>query len=138
VIVLLSQVKHSEGRNTMFRITGLDELTSQFEAVTEATKQLNGTLCEVRFNPSDPAQVQDAIRKIERAVDERLSEFPNNPLVRQLATGIKQKFKEEILKRASEARQRLASGGIPFDPLSNPVSGNAPPFSSTEGWPRLL
>lgn len=103
----------------MFQIAGLERLTSLFEDLSDALKQLKGKLCEVRFDPSKPDQVQAAIRTMERAVDERLSEFSANSLVQQLAAGIKQRFKQEILKRASEAQRQLAFNQIPFDPLNN-------------------
>ncbi len=99
-----------------FEITDPEELTRQFDGLGTAIKELNGKLCEVRFDPSKPDQVQAAIETMERAVDERLSEFPDNPLVQQFATGTKEKMKAEILKRANEARQQLALNAIPFDP----------------------
>ena len=98
-----------------FRITGLEQLTSVFEELGDSIKQLNGKLCEVHFDPTNPGQVEAAIKETERAVDERLSEFQDNPLVQQLAAGIKQRFKQEILNRASEARRLLTGIGISFD-----------------------
>ncbi len=105
-----------------FQIMGLDELTNPFEELETAFARLNGKLCEVHFDACQPDQVQAAIQKTERAVDERISQFTDNPLVQQFATGIKQKFKEEILKRASEARRQLALNAIPFDPLNTSAS----------------
>lgn len=117
-----------------FQIAGLEQLTSQFEQLQTAIKQINGKLCEVRFDPSKPEQVQAAIHIMQEAVDERLSEFPDNPLVQQFATATKEKIKTEMLKRASEARRRLTVNGIPFDPLN--VSGllGSTPVTPSKGW----
>lgn len=117
-----------------FQIAGLEQLTSQFEQLQTAIKEINGKLCEVRFDPSKPGQVQAAIQKTERAVDERLSEFPDNPLVQQFATGTKEKIKAEILNRASEARRRLAVNAIPFDPLNASALLGSTPVTPSKGW----
>ena len=120
----------------MFEVSGLERLTSLFGELSDAIKQLNGKLCEVRFDPSKPDQVQAAIQTLERAVDERLSEFPDNPLVQQFAAGTKEKIKAEILKRASEARRQLTINGIPFDPLNvSPLLGIMP-VRLSKGWSR--
>ncbi|HLY60668.1 MAG TPA: hypothetical protein VKV95_07860 [Terriglobia bacterium] len=102
-----------------FPTTGLDQLNDLIEELQSAFSELSGKICEVHFNPSKAEEVQAAIDQTEAAVDERLSDFPDNPLVEQLATGIKEKFKAEILKRANKAGQCLATGGIPFDPRNN-------------------
>jgi hypothetical protein len=118
----------------MFQINGLARLTSLFEELSDAIKQLNGKLCEVRFDPSKPDQVQTAIRTMERAVNERVSEFPDNPLVQQLAAGIKQRFKQEMLNLASEAQRQLALNKIPFDPLNNSAFLGGTPSTLLRGW----
>jgi hypothetical protein len=48
-----------------FQITGLDRLTSAFEELGDSIKQLNGKLCEVHFDPTQPGQVQAAINEME-------------------------------------------------------------------------
>jgi hypothetical protein len=101
-----------------FQIRDLEELSRRSEELKTAFIQLKGKICEVHFDPSKPHQVQAAIQTMERAVDERLSEFPDNPLVQQFATGAKEKIKAEILNRASEARRQLALNAIPFDPMN--------------------
>ncbi len=117
-----------------FEMTGFDEFRKLLEELKAALAQLNGTLCELHFDPSKPDQVQAAIHTMERTVDERLSEFPDNPLVRQLATGTKEKMKAEILKRAGEARQQLALGAIPFDPLNTSGLFGGTASAPIRGW----
>jgi hypothetical protein len=104
-----------------FQITGLEGLTSRFEELTEAIRQLNGRLCEVRFDPTKPGQVQAAIQGMERAVDDRLSRFWGNPLVQQLAASTKEKLREEILKRVSGAAHEQTPIPTPFRPVSESV-----------------
>ncbi len=117
-----------------FQITGLGRLTSVFEELGDAIKQLNGKLCEVCFDPTQPGQVQAAIDQTERAVDERLSKFQDNPLVQQLAAGIKQKFKEELLSRASDARRLLTGNGMSSDLVNASALLGPMPFAPPEGW----
>src|SRR5881628_2827909 len=118
----------------MFQIAGLEQFTSLFEELSGAIKQLNGKLCELGFDPAKPDQVQAAIQTMERAVDERLSEFPDNPLAQQFATGTKEKIKAEILKRASEARRQLAVNAIPLDPLNTSALIGGTVFTPLKGW----
>jgi hypothetical protein len=117
-----------------FQITGLGRLTSVLQELGDSIKQLNGKLCEVRFDPTNPGQVQAAIEQTERAIDERLSEFPDNPLVRQLAAGVKQRFKQEILQRATEARRLLTGNEISSDLMNPSAFPGAMPLSPPNGW----
>lgn len=104
-----------------FQIEGLERLPSLFEELSDAIKQLNGKLCEVHFDPTQPGQVQAAINEVERAVDGRLSRFWENPLVQQLAASTKEKLREEILKRVSGAAHEDTPIPTPFHPVSESV-----------------
>lgn len=117
-----------------FQITDHDELNDLTEELQSAFAELSGKICEVHFNPFKAEEVQAAIEQTVRAVDERLSDFPDNPLVQQLAASIRQKFKAEILKRATEARQQLAVGGIPFDPLNTSALFGGTACTPLKGW----
>jgi hypothetical protein len=117
-----------------FQITDLEELSRRFEELETAFIQLKGKLCEVHFDPSKPEQVQAAIHIMQEAVDERLSEFPDNILVQQFATGTKEKIKAEILSCASKARRRLRVNGIPFDPLNASALLGSMPVTPSKGW----
>ena len=117
-----------------FQIAGLERLTSLFEELSDAIKQLNGKLCEVYFDPSKPEQVQAAIHAMQEAVDARLSEFSDNPLVQQFATATKEKIKTDILSRASAARRRLTVNGIPFEPLNASALLGSTPVTPSQGW----
>jgi hypothetical protein len=102
-----------------FQIEGQDEIENQLQELNPLFAQLNGPICELRFDPTKPEQVQSAIQTTEKTVDQRLSEFSDDPLVQQLAAAAKEKIKAEILKRASDARRKLALNAIPFDHLNN-------------------
>jgi hypothetical protein len=119
-----------------FQIRDLEELSRRSEELKTAFIQLKGKICEVHFDPSKPHQVQAAIQTMERAVDERLSEFPDNPLVQQFANATKQNLRGEILKRASEARRRLRVNGIPFGPLNASALLGSTPVTPSKGWSR--
>ena len=67
-------------------------------------------------------------------MDERLSKFQDNTLVQQLAAAIKQRFKQEILDRASEARRLLTGNGMSSD-LMNALALLGPtPVTTSKGW----
>ncbi|MGO8731820.1 MAG: hypothetical protein ACLQVM_03390 [Terriglobia bacterium] len=117
-----------------FQIAGFEQLTSLFEELGDAIKQLNGKLCEVRFDPTNPGEVQAAIDQTERTVDERLSKFRDNPMVQQLAADVKQRFKQEILKRASDARRLLTGNGTSSDLMNASALLGPTPVTPPEGW----
>ncbi len=85
----------------MFRIEikGLDKLTRQLKEAERALQELDGEIGTVKFDPTNPTDVQRAIREIERKVDTKLSRFRGNPLVQTVAQGAKKTFREYILKQ---------------------------------------
>lgn len=124
-----------------FEITGFDDLHRQFQELIEALRALNGPLCQVNFDPANPALVENALIEMERAVDGKLASLTGSPWVEQLAAALKEKLRDEIIQRASQARSKPAvSGavpcstgtpvaridGTPVSPLGTPVS----PFAS--------
>src|ERR1035441_4501022 len=119
-----------------FQITDPEESSHRFDEIETAFIQLKGKICEVHFDPSNPEQVQTAIHTMQEAVDARLSEFPDNPLVQQFANATKQSFRAEILKCASEARRQLTVNGIPFEPLNALALLGSTPVTPSKGWSR--
>ncbi|WP_440975026.1 hypothetical protein [Pseudoxanthomonas winnipegensis] len=88
----------------MFKISGLDQLSRQLEQAQEAFGELDGELGTVQFDPSDPASIEAAIENVEQLFESRVARWPNNPLVRQVADGLKEQYREAILDRAVQAR----------------------------------
>ena len=88
----------------MFTTSGLDQLSRQLEQAQEAFSELDGELGTVQFDPSDPASIDAAIQHVEQLVESRVAQWPDNPLIRQVADGLNEQYREAILDRAAQAR----------------------------------
>lgn len=85
-------------------ITGLDKFSRDLADAQKALESLHGELGTVSFEPSDPGSIEAAIQEVERLVDERLGSHGSNPIVRPIAEGMKEQYREAILERAAAAR----------------------------------
>jgi len=88
----------------MFKITGLNELSSQLTDAQRALEALDGELGTVNFDPGDPASIESAIESVNRIIDERLGQYASNPIIAPLAESMKEKYREAIVDHAAEAR----------------------------------
>lgn len=91
----------------MAKITGFDKLQKTFEDASRAFKELDGTITEVRFDPNDQASIDEAIRSMETAIDQKVGALRSNPMVAQLIPQMKAKYRDGILARAESARAGL-------------------------------
>ena len=89
----------------MVRIQGLDKLTRQLDEAGKAAEALDGDLTTVNFDPSNAASVSEAVRQMERAVDQKVSRWRGNPLVEELAKTTKAAMRKQINIKAREAQQ---------------------------------
>ena len=89
----------------MVAIQGLDKLTRQLDEAGKAAKALDGDLTTVNFDPSSAASVNEAVRQMERAIDQKLSRWRGNPLVDELVKTTKAAMREQIKAKAREARR---------------------------------
>lgn len=87
----------------MFKLTGFDELQKELQTASRALKALDGTVAELKFNPSDPQSVNAAIKDMERAIDRKVAPYRNNEIVRNLALEMKASYKSEIRAQARKA-----------------------------------
>jgi hypothetical protein len=81
-------------------ITGLEEFQRELNNAARAIESLNGTLATLNFNPDDPNSVEEAIRQMETAIDNKIAHYRGNALISGLAREMKEKFRQEILDRA--------------------------------------
>lgn len=91
---------------------GLDKLKRQLGQINEAFAAEDGKLGELRFDPKDPASIEAAIVEMEHLVDAKTSAFPGNPLLKNLAEQMKEKYRAHIVRRAAELR---AGAGVSGD-----------------------
>lgn len=88
----------------MFKITGLDEISRDLEDAQKALSEMDGKLGSVSFDPHDPASIEAAVQEVERLIDERLGSYASNPIVGQLAEGMKEQYRQGIIDKAAAAR----------------------------------
>lgn len=91
----------------MVKVTGFDKLRKTLDEASRAFKELDGTITKVHFDPNDQASIDEAIRSMETAIDQKVGAFRSNPMVAQLIPQMKAKYREGILARAESARASL-------------------------------
>jgi hypothetical protein len=87
-----------------FKITGFDKLQKQLNEATQALQALDGRLAELHFDPHDPSSVESAIATAEQTINEKIAPFRGNPMVEQVAAGLKGKIRADVMERAGKAR----------------------------------
>jgi len=81
------------------RTKGFNEIQRDLQDAQAALASLNGPIAEIPINPSDPESVQQAIRKMEEAVDRKVAPYGNNRLVAAVVTAAKDEYRKALLKR---------------------------------------
>lgn len=83
-------------------VHGLDKLQRELKEAERAFSALHGKITALQFDPDDPASVQQAMREMEAAVDQRVRPYSRNPLVSQLIPKMKASLRAQI---SNQARQ---------------------------------
>ena len=91
------------------KITGLDQLQRQLKDASNALQALDGEISSVRFNPDDPASIETAVAQLEEAIDVKIAPYRGNAMVENIAAQMKEKYREQLLDRAAEARSSRES-----------------------------
>jgi thiamine biosynthesis lipoprotein ApbE len=89
----------------MLKIEGLGKLEKQLKDAQRAFSSLNGTITSLSFDPEDPRSVQDAIRKMETAIDRKAAPYRNNSLVSGVVSEMKASYRKEILARCQKKQK---------------------------------
>lgn len=85
-------------------IKGLNELSRKMKELEKAIAALDGEIGSVNFDPNDPQSIEVAIQKMEQAVDERVGDYSRNDMIEGIVSEVKERYRQAILERASEAR----------------------------------
>jgi Predicted nucleotide-binding protein containing TIR-like domain len=91
------------------KITGIDQLQRQLKDASNALQALDGEIASVRFNPDDPASIETAVAQVEEAIDAKIAPYRGNAMVENVVAQMKQKYREQLLERATEARSSQES-----------------------------
>jgi hypothetical protein len=86
------------------RITGLDKLQRELGEAQRAFESLDGPIATLNFNPDDPDSVQEAIRQIEAAVDDKAAPYGSNALVSTVTGKMKEVYRNKIMEMAAGRR----------------------------------
>jgi hypothetical protein len=86
------------------KISGLDKLQRQLDDLSEAAKALDGEISTVNFDPHDPSSVEAAVVQMEQAIDAKIAAYRGSELVENIATQLKDRYRQEIYDRAAKAR----------------------------------
>lgn len=92
------------------KIRGIGKLQQQLKKVEKATEALNGSY-DVRFDAHDPVSIENAIQEAYNMVDERVSDYATNSLVRPLIEHMKENLRQQILDSAEQQRQESGQDG---------------------------
>lgn len=84
-------------------IKGLAELQQKLGEFKTVMSRLEGQLGEIQFNPSDPASVDAAIRRMDTLVDERCGDFRNDSWASDVIAKVKRQFAAQVRERAQAA-----------------------------------
>ena len=90
------------------KITGLDKLQRTLKQAAKAAREADGDIGTVKFDPYDPASIEQAIAAMEVMIDAKFSGADDNPLIQEMAAAMKEQYRAGILKRA--AAERLKGG----------------------------
>jgi hypothetical protein len=93
----------------MLKITGLDKLTRDLDQAQRAFKEIDGHLGQVNFKPSDPRSVEGAIQDVDKMVDDRLSAYASNPIVRPMIAAMKKSYRTAIIEKAAAHQTKSIS-----------------------------
>ena len=88
----------------MLKITGFDKLEKELKEAEQALSELDGELGVVKYNPFDPAGIEAAIQSVNQMIDNRTERYANNSIIGPLAEQMKESYRENILRKATEAR----------------------------------
>ncbi|MCX8476747.1 MAG: hypothetical protein MT490_13190 [Sphingomonas sp.] len=91
------------------KITGLDKLQRTLSDASKVLGSMDGTIAQLRFNPNDPASVEEAVREMERAIDAKTAGYSSNPLIRNVAAQMKVTYAAAIRAKADQSRDAGAA-----------------------------
>ena len=91
-------------------IKGLNELSRKMKELEKAIAALDGEIGSVNFDPNDPQSIEVAIQKMEQAVEDRVGNYSRNDIVEGIVSEVKERYRQAIIERASEARNEQEDG----------------------------
>ena len=86
------------------KITGLDQLSKQMKQLEKFTKEIDGSIGEVSFNPFDAESIEHAIVEMENLIDQKSERYLSNSLIVEIVENLKETYRQSIIDKASAVR----------------------------------
>lgn len=86
------------------KIQGLDQLTKQLKEVERFTREIDGSLGQVNFDPFDAESIEHAIVDMEDLINTKAESYSSNTIIAEMVAGIKESYRQQIIDKAAEAR----------------------------------
>jgi hypothetical protein len=86
-----------------FEIKSQGNLQKTLEEAQRALKEIEKGIGQVQFNAADPASVEKAIQDAKAQVDQKLSRYRSNPIVKKMGDMMKHQIEQRLRARAKNA-----------------------------------
>lgn len=80
----------------MIKVTKLDSLTKELDELGRVAASLDGEITQIKFDPSDPSSVNQAIKDMESAIDAKVGHYSANSIASKLIIEMKAKYAQHI------------------------------------------
>lgn len=86
------------------KVTGLNQLSKQIKQLEQFTKEIDGSLGAVHFDPFDAESIEQAIVKMENLIDQKSESYLSNPMIVEIVGNLKENYRQSLIDKATEAR----------------------------------
>ena len=86
----------------MLEIQGLDELQDELVDLQKFMNEFDSELGTFKLNSKDSDSVENAIREMERMVDNKVLKYSSNATIMNMVSDIKNNLKQQIISKADD------------------------------------
>ena len=86
------------------KIKGFDAIKKKTDELSRFSKEIDGELASVQFDPRDPASIEAALQLINDAIDAKTKPYARNDWIQSLAEQMKEHGRNSVLEKAAAAR----------------------------------
>lgn len=86
----------------MLEIQGLDKLQDELVDLQKFMNEFDSELATFKLNSKDSDSVENAIREMERMVDNKVLKYSSNATIMNMVSDIKNNLKQQIISKADD------------------------------------
>ncbi|NRD69175.1 hypothetical protein HQR03_01285 [Psychrobacter okhotskensis] len=86
----------------MLEIQGLDKLQDELVDLQKFMNEFDSELGTFKLNSKDSDSVENAIREMERMVDNKVLKYSSNATIMNMVSDIKNNLKQQIISKADD------------------------------------